>query len=532
MSNFLAVAAVTATLRRALQSVVAQDVSGATATSVRPDGGDRALPAPGVNIFLYQVTPHADWSANDLPVRRSDGTVQQLPAAALDLHYLLSFHGDDSLLETHRLLGSVTRTLHARPIITRQMVLDTITDPTFSYLAASDLADAIDLVRLVPLGLSLDEIFHLWSGLFAQTQYYLSVAYRASAVLLTATEETPSPALPVRQRQILVAPLRQPLIDRVEAVEGAAEPIVIGTTIRIIGRRLRTDLTLVRLAGQEIEIEPVAVTDTEIRLTLAAPFLDPDQLRAGIQALQVLHRFRMGEPATPRTGAESNVAPFVLRPTLSEIYGIEPTGSGDEPITVEVRMTVSPPVGARQRVTLLLNSLVDAATPSACSFAVPRRTADSGSLAIAVAGIAQGSHLVRLQVDDAESPLIVDADPASPTYQQYIGPAVELLIPGLSVVSVTFDSHVVAPKVMVDGIVEVRDRSNVLSYDTQLSVNFDLPDGSRLQLSESTKKQGSVRFPVEGSVGTYTLTVTDVSKEGYRFAWESSVLTGSVEVSP
>jgi hypothetical protein len=41
-----------------------------------------------------------------------------------------------------------------------------------------------------------------------------------------------------------------------------------------------------------------------------------------------------------------------------------------------------------------------------------------------------------------------------------------------------------------------------------------------------------VRFPVEGSVGTYTLTVTDVSKEGYRFAWESSVLTGSVEVSP
>ncbi len=428
MSNFLPVATVSATLRRALQSVVAQDVSGATATSVRPDG-DGPLPTTGVNIFLYQVTPNAGWSVRDLPTRRSDGSVLQPPEAALDLHYLLSFHGDDSVLETHRLLGSVTRTLHARPIITRQMILDTLADPTFSYLAASDLADAIDVIRLIPLGLTMDEISQLWSGVFAQTQYYLSVAYRASALLLTAEDETPSPALPVRTPQILVAPLRQPQIDRVEAEAGTAEPIVFGTTIRIFGHRLRADLTQVRLAGQEVEIAPADVSDSEIRLLLDAPGIDPSLLRAGVQPLQVLHPFLVGTPAEPRPGAESNIGPFVLRPTLSNIQVTNLVGSGSDPVSADITLDVSPPIGPRQRVTLLLNTLAGAATPASYAFAAPGRSADTTALTIAVAGVVQDTYLVRLQVDAASSPLTVDTDPASPTYEQYIGPTAEIVLP-------------------------------------------------------------------------------------------------------
>src|SRR5215208_37401 len=139
MSNYLAVATVTATLRRVLTTAVGPDVSGATVTTLRPDDSTNGTPGMGINIYLYQVTPNAAWRNADLPTRREDGRLVQRPRVALDLQYLLSFYGNEVKYEPQRLLGSVVRTLHTRPVLTRQMIRGTVSDVIF--LTNSNLAE-------------------------------------------------------------------------------------------------------------------------------------------------------------------------------------------------------------------------------------------------------------------------------------------------------------------------------------------------------------------------------------------------------
>src|SRR5207244_718340 len=100
--------------------------------------------------YLYQVSPNAALTNADLPARRNNGELMQRPQAALDLNYLLTFYGAEAQLEPQRLLASTVRALHARPILTREIIRQTIAKPTFAFLANSNLADAIDLVKLTP----------------------------------------------------------------------------------------------------------------------------------------------------------------------------------------------------------------------------------------------------------------------------------------------------------------------------------------------------------------------------------------------
>ncbi len=202
MSNYLAIATVTAAISRTLQAAVGADVPGAVVTTVRPDGPGSGVPDTGVNIFLYQVTPNAHWRNNDLPTRRPDGTLVQRPQVALDLHYLLSFYGNEVNLEPQRLLGSTIRTLHAKPVLTRQDIQNTVN--AIGFLSDSNLAEEVELVKFVPLSLNLEELSKLWS-VFFQTTYVLSVAYQASVVLISA-DQRPTVAQPVREPVIQVQP--------------------------------------------------------------------------------------------------------------------------------------------------------------------------------------------------------------------------------------------------------------------------------------------------------------------------------------
>lgn len=426
MSNHLAVATVTASLRRMLQGVIAADVTGATVTTVRPTDTGAGLPQTGVNLFLYLVTPNAEARNLDLPVRRSDGSVLQRPQAALDLHYLLSFYGDQGTLEPQRLLGSVVSALHARPLLTRDMIGDTLADPAFSFLAGADLAAEPDIVRLSPLAYGLQELVQLWTGPFQKGEYTLSVAYRASVVLLTA-DERPSAALPVRlPPQILVQPIRFPLLETAAADGGPAEPLVVGATVRLAGQRLLAPRARVRVAG--LELEPAAVSDTSILFNLGAPDLDPAALRAGVAGVQVLHPFLVGSPPEPRPGLESNVLPLVLRPRVLNVF-VEDESLEKGLASANVTVEVEPPVGAGQRAALQLNTLPQTAGeagPSSYVFPVPPRSATATQILVPVAGVVPGVYLCRLQVDGAESPLIFDTDPESATFGQFNGPTVEI----------------------------------------------------------------------------------------------------------
>jgi hypothetical protein len=402
MSNFLAIATVTATLRQVLTGSVGVDVPGASVTTARPNGTGAGTPTTGVNVFLYQVTPNGSWRNEDLPTRDGDGNVVERPRAALDLHYLLTFYGADAQLEQQRLLGSVVRTLHERPVLTRQAITGTVAGTPF--LAASDLAEDIELVRFTPLPLSLEELSKLWS-VFFQTQYTLSIAYQGTVVLIEGADR-PRASLPVRARNLYVFPFRQPRIESVADAVSPDGPIVSTSTVRIRGTRLRAETTQVRFG--DVLATPAAgnVTDTEITVAL------PAGLRAGVQGIQVVQPLQLGTPPAEHRGVESNVAPFVLTPRIGKAgpsYQIALANlatAADGTRSADVTVQVDPTVRAGQRVGLLLNQLA-VATPAAYSFALAPAAADTPSVTFHVAGVVPGAYLVRIRVDGAESPLDV-----------------------------------------------------------------------------------------------------------------------------
>jgi hypothetical protein len=408
MSNYLAIATVTATLRRNLQAAIDVDVPGSTVGTGRPDGTDNGVPESGVNLFLYQVTSNPGWRNADLPTRDSDGSLDRRPQVALDLHYLLSFHGDESKLEPQRLLGSAARTLQAHPVLTRETIQDTLEDPLFSFLAGSDLADSVESVKFTPSFLSLEELSKLWS-VFPQTPYVLSVGYQGTVVLIEGRAE-PRQALPVRTRNVYAIPFRQPTIERIMS-QADEEHILARQTLVLVGKRLRGEITRVRVGGTEVE--PEEATDDRISVPL------PSDLRPGVHGAQVVQYARMGTPPTPHTGVESNVAAFVLSPKITASVS-NPQGSGEEPRSAEIRIGFDPRVGKSQRVTLMLNEYSPPADrpARAYSFTVPPRKATdpdensdvSSSIQVHASSMEPGTYLVRVQVDGARSPLRFNTD--------------------------------------------------------------------------------------------------------------------------
>lgn len=332
MSNFLAISTVTEALRQMLETAVNKDLSGgARCTSVRPLGiiSSDGLPEVGVNIYLYQVSPNAYWRNADLPTRREDGTVIQHPKVAMDLYYLLTFYGDDKRLEPQRALGSILRTLHANPVLTRQQIRTAIN--TVDFLSSSDLAEEAVQVKFTPVHLSIEELNNLWSGFF-QTPYNLSVAYQASVVIIDG-EDIPQSALPVRARNVYVSPKRQPVIEKIisQDFEGNIvsidRSILPGHKLIVLGRHLIADQVFVRIGG--VEAEPHAVDERKVEIILSSPPLPPEALEAGPQGIQVIHTTMMGTPPVPHGGIESNVAAFVLCPTITsiEILNIRKSGT-------------------------------------------------------------------------------------------------------------------------------------------------------------------------------------------------------------
>jgi hypothetical protein len=394
MSNFLAVATVTATLSRALTAAVGPDVPAAVVTTLRPDDATNGTPGTGVNIYLYQVAPNAAWRNADLPTRREDGGLVQRPRVALDLQYLLSFYGDELQLEPQRLLGSVVRALHTHPVLTSQMIRDAVSNT--SFLANSNLADEVEKIKFTPSPLSLEDLSKLWS-VFFQVPYTLSVAYQASVVLIEPDVRTQE-ALPVRERNVYAVPFRQPAIERIMSQAGDGGLILAGHELVLVGKQLRGEVTRVRIGG--VEAEPQAVSDVRIVVPL------PEGLRAGPHGVQVVQHVQIGTPPTPHRGFESKVAAFVLRPTITAAAS-NVRGSGEGPRSADIEVDFDPEVGESQRVVLLLNEFQPPATrpARAYTFIVPPRSNETSSVTLPISGVAPGTYLVRVQVDGAESPI-------------------------------------------------------------------------------------------------------------------------------
>jgi hypothetical protein len=396
MSNFLAIATVTAGLQRVLEAAVGVDVPGATVTTERPETRQGTAGVAWVNIFLYETIPNGAHRNADVPTRDSGGQVLTRPQAALDLHYLLSFYGSEKDLEPQRLLGSVVRKLHAEPILSPPIVdavktAATANPPKDPFLATTNLADQPELVRFTPLSLSLEEMSKLWS-VFFQTSYALSVAYKASLVLVE-QEVTPVEPTPVLERDVAIRAFARPVIERVVTSTSPTDPITATSRILIQGRGLRADITRVRVAG--LDRSPDAVAGDEVTFDLSSvPTVD---LAAGPQAVSIVQHVELGVPPAPHAGAVSNAFMLLLGPTITgtAVAGTAANGS----LTLNTDLTIHPD----QRVVLSLlgeSNLVRAAT-----FVAPDRTADATSVQVPISGMSAGDYLVRLTVDGADSPL-------------------------------------------------------------------------------------------------------------------------------
>jgi len=403
MSNFRAIATVTATLQRVLTAAIQADVPGATVTTVRPAEGQHTnLPDTGVNLFLYRVSPNPSWRNQDLPSRRSDGELARRPQAALDLHYLFSFYGDDLTLEPQRLLGSTVAFLHGQPLLTRAQIEAAVGDATKPFLANSDLAKQVDLVRFRPLDMPLEELSRLWS-MFLQVRYVLSTTYQASVVLVE-RQLTPQPALPARGYNLGALPLRQPYISRVVAQAGEGAPITPGAAVYIEGLGLQEAVTRVEIDGAAVAVDEVH--PERIGLTL------PAGLAAGPHGVQVRHGVEIGAPGVDHLAFGSNLGTFAVQPVITQSGGgydiviSDVQGGGAEPRSATVTVDVAPEVGPGQTATLELLT----AEGVAYTFMADARSDDTDQLTFAISGVTAGDYFFRVRVDGAESPLELDAN--------------------------------------------------------------------------------------------------------------------------
>lgn len=441
MSNYLAIATVTACLQRMLQSSVQLDLDGARVTTVRPNNLGSGTPEKGVNLYLYQVSLNPVWQKNaEVRMRSTRDAGAKKSRTALDLHYILSFYGNETDLEPQRLLGSVVKILSDRTTLTRNTIYETLADSSYPYLTDSNLADQTEEICFSPMDLSLEDLSKVWS-VFFQTPYSISLVYKATVVMIEG-EESAYRALPVRERALsgVIPFINRPLVEQVVSRSGKFEPILANSTLLIRGKNLNNKQTKVRISG--VEITPQSVNETELLVPLS---LTPDNsLKAGVQSLQVIHHVStesrgdngngwrgesnqetatqtLSKPTVFSQTLESNAIPFILRPVVTKVTVSKLEGKDEDVRSAQIKVRVNLTLGKQQRIVLVLNEK-STQNPAAYMFEAPNRHRDGMLVTIPVKNVKPGEYLVRLQVDGAESILNVDTDPNSSSFNRYTEP--------------------------------------------------------------------------------------------------------------
>ncbi len=402
MSHALSIAAVTAVLKDLLENglvkdAIATSVGDVVVTALPPDritqGTDERAQ---INLFLYQVTQNrnADWVSVEYRSKRSQklGDSRHSPPLALDLHYLLTAYGAKDF-QAELLLGYTMQLLHDHPVFSREIIeaslqnaakvnTSSVLSQALTSVSIADVADNIGQIKISPEFFNMEDTSKLWSSL--QTHYRPSAAYQVSMVLIDSRNAEKS----VDSDKY---PFLTPVIEKVTPPSEAGKALIIG------GTGLRGDLTRVRLQGVEKLIEPKVCHDTQI-----SAFLPPG-LYAGVYGIQVVH-LKMPVPGMSHHETASNIAAFVLHPTITTVTVAQIQASEDNLRTAEITVKFNPIVGKQQQLVLLLDEVSNNAGET-YSFAVLPRTDDTDSITIPVKNIKAGTYFIRVQVDGAESPL-------------------------------------------------------------------------------------------------------------------------------
>lgn len=429
MSSPLALAAVTAVLRDLLNNgLIDHNITGAlgnnvTVTAVPPDSIaiDGTNARTQLNLFLYQVTPNAGWRNVGLPSRDERGTRLTNPPLALDLHYLLTAYGAAEL-HSEILLGYAMHLLHETPVLDRQAIRtalsggtidSSILPPAFQALAAADLADQVEQIKITPETLSTEEMSKLWAAI--QGHYRPTAAYHLSVVLIESRRATRN-ALPVLTRgERDLATGRE---RGVVAVGGLIPPYPMLTAIALPHQQIAAQQgDVVTLQGHNLEggnvrarfEHPRLVNPIEMNLGLNANGENiavtlPNDAAArlawppGVWNVTVILQ-RPGETFD----RSSNSLPLLLAPRL-DIAGsnaVRDAGSG----AVTISLAFTPQVRPGQTVSLNAGG----------NEAPGDITVQTGTLDFIFPALGTGQQWLRLRVDGADS-LLVNRELAPPQF--------------------------------------------------------------------------------------------------------------------
>lgn len=204
MSNQLAIATVTCVLQDLLEPAM-DIVPGARVSTVRPDrlGKDGKM-TRGLNIYLYRVTPNSQFRNVDMPMRDSSGGYVRAPIMAVDLHYLMSAYGDETLLEPQILLGATVARLHEHTVLHRNIIQQGV-ESSGHIVEGSDLDEQSPKVKILMDNLSTEDLSKIWSVLF-QTPYQLSSAYVLGPIFLHSDVALAPRGRPVEEPRVSVQP--------------------------------------------------------------------------------------------------------------------------------------------------------------------------------------------------------------------------------------------------------------------------------------------------------------------------------------
>jgi len=436
MSSPLAIGAVSAVLRNLLDNGLV-DVSGmlgpVAVSAVAPDrvDVDEANFAPRLNLFMYLALPNAAWRNRELPSRSASGERASNAPLALDLHYLVTAYGVSDF-QAEILLGYAMHLLHERPVLDRASIrraldpspLDvSMLPPAFQALAASDLADQIEAVRITPMPLNTDEMSKLWSA--SQSHYRPSAAYQVCVVLIEGTRPARSP-LPVlsrgpgdpatgRDRGVVVQP---DLLPPGPTILSIAPPnrqsaalggdLISLTGVRLEGSGARARLRHRLLAAPLEIVATVATGGASAAFTLPAGAPAQTGLPAGLMQLSLV----LTPPGEPFE-RETNALPLLIAPdpVIAADAGLGLAAIDIQrlagPARVTVRLFCRPEVRPEQAAVLALGTSTAVAA---------RRTLATDALDFEFPGtLAAGAQWLRLRVDGVDS-LLVDKSTSPPSF--------------------------------------------------------------------------------------------------------------------
>jgi hypothetical protein len=407
MSNALAIAATTATLRNLLQSqipVLDGNLSDLEVTTQPPDLARKGVTKAQLNVFLYQTVINGAWRNMDMPRQVRPGE-SGAPPLALNLHYLVTAYGrgeSDNDAVSHRVLGGAMSVLHDHPVLGRGEIS--------ASLPGNDLGAQLERLRITPLPMQLEEMSKLW--MVFQTQYRISAAYEVTVLLIDSRAPVKAP-LPVLQRGegdrgVTTVAGGLPHLSGIRPPR--SQPAArLGEDIVMLGEQLTTADATVRFISsrltQPIELAPASGTKPgELLVHLPSTPEDTSALSRwapGFYTVALVVN-KAGVPAMA-----TNELAFALAPQIT----VTPTSTAAG--TVNLTLTCAPRIVTGQRVLLLLGDRQIAPD----SMTSPTDASQPTTLAFTIAGVAAGGYVVRLRVDGVDSiPVVYSGTPPVPSF--------------------------------------------------------------------------------------------------------------------